>query len=622
MTSPRTLAADAARIALRRLTILNLLAVWLNAAGYLQFAADKTGGPGPFVWATFLLHFLLLNGLLFTFLWAVARVFPRFIALGVAPFVLGFQQFFYALDQRIYALFKFHVNGMVLQVIMQPDAGKVLGITATELAWAVGGALGIIALEYAAAYGLYRTAKPEKAYSLGRRSTVYALIAVLALAVVDKVAYAVYAYKGNRTVLAQARVIPFYLPVSMNRLLGKVLKENPYAASTVEEQAGSYLHYPKQPIRYAAGATTPNIFWINLESWRADSITPERMPNLWRYRERFLRAEQHFSGGNATRLAMFSLFYGLNPFYWDAFLAERRGPVFFDVLNERGYAVDVLSSASLNFLGTRDTVFRQVPTVRQEFYYRPEVSDVMMLRKALASLAARDKAKPIFQFQFFDSTHAKYRFLPGFDPFKPYVKDINGLDAKAAALRDQVLNRYWNAAYYTDVLIGKYLDALEAQGLLENSVIVVTGDHGEEFWEHGHFTHSSAFTDQQLRVPLWIHLPGQPGGSITRLTSHMDVVPTILAAIGVANPPSDYAQGAPLVGGHRDYAVASGWGNYAVIDDEAKISFYATNFSFSLSELTDRNDEPLGQSNAEVFQRKGDRLMQVFGQFSEFLTKN
>lgn len=614
--------AEAARIALRRLTVLNLIVVWLNAAGYLQFASDKTGGPGPFVWATFLLHFLLLNGLLFTFLLAVGRVFPRIVALGVAPFLFGFQQFFYALDQRIYALFKFHVNGMVLQVIMQPDAGKVLGITTTELAWAIGGALAIIGLEYAAAFALYRTAKPEKAVAVGPRTTVYVLLAVLALAVIDKVAYAVYAYKGNRTVLAQARVIPFYVPVSMNRMLGKFLAENPYASGTVEDEAGSYLHYPKQPIRYAAGAATPNIFWINLESWRIDSVTAERMPNLWRYRDDFLRAEQHFSGGNATRLAMFSLFYGLNPFYWDSFLAERRGPVIFDVLNERGYVLDVLSSASLNFLGTRDTVFRQVPKVRQEFYYRPEVSDVVMLRKALATLAARDPAKPLFQFQFLDSTHAKYRFLPGFDPFKPYVTDINGLDGNASALRDKVLNRYFNAAFYTDVLIGKYLDALKAQGLFDDAIIVITGDHGEEFWEHGHFTHSSAFTDEQLRVPLWIHLPGQAGGEITRLTSHMDVVPTVLAALGVANPPGDYAQGAHLIGGRRDFAVASGWGNYAVIDDEAKISFYATNFSFSLSELTDRNDEPLGQSNAEVFERKGDRLMQVFAQFSEFLTKD
>jgi membrane-anchored protein YejM (alkaline phosphatase superfamily) len=623
MNSPSSTTAKAARIALGRLTVLNLIIIWLNAAGYLQFAKTDAGGLEPFVWVTFFVHFLIVNTVLFGILWAAAKALPRFVVLGLAPFLFGFQNFFYLLDQQIYALFNFHVNGLVLQVIMQPDAAKVLGINATEITWAVTAAALILGLEYLAAYVLYRTAKPAATTGFRWRTVAAGFAALVVVAACDKVAYGVYAFQGNRVVLAQARVIPFYVPVSMNKILGKVLKTNPYASGTVSERVGSYLNYPKNSLTFTPGAPTPNIFWINVESWRADSISPERTPRLWEYREKFIRAQQHFSGGNATRLGMFSLFYGLNPHYWDTFLSERRGPVFFDVLHEKGYELDVLSSASLNFLGTRDTVFRQVKSVRQEFYYRPEISDVIMLRKALKSLDERDPAKPLFQFQFFDTTHAKYRFLPGFAPFEPYIKDINGLDKDASAKRDLVLNRYWNSVYYMDFLVGRYLDGLQARGLLDDAIIVITGDHGEEFWEHGHFTHSSAFTDEQLRVPLWLHLPGEAGREITRLTSHMDVVPTVLGALGVQNPASDYSQGYPLLGAEeRPYAIASGWGNYAVIDADTKLSFYATNFSFSLSAVTDREDNPLGTSNAEVFRQKGPRMMEVFNQFGDFLAKS
>lgn len=620
MSAPTARIQDRALIALRRLTVINLVLIWLNASGYLEFAKVDALGPGPFVWATFLIHFLLINALLFTFFWVAAKALPRLITLVIAPFIFAFQQFFYALDQKIFSLFKFHVNGLVMQIIMQPDAAKVLGINVTELLWAGAAVITILALELAGAYLLYRYAKPQTQAKTNSRALVYVVFAVFILAVVDKVTYAVYAYKGDRTVVAQARVIPFYLPISMNKMLGKFLKTNPYASGTVNEAAGSYLRYPKHPITWKSTATTPNIFWINIESWRADSVSAASTPNLWRYREEFSRAGQHYSGGNATRLGMFSLFYGINPSYWDYFLAERKGPVFLDLLQHQNYEFDVLSSASLNFLGTRDTVFRQVKTIRQEFYYRPEVSDAIMLRKALETLDQRTPDQPIFQFQFFDATHARYRFLPGFDPFQPYVKDINGLDENASAQRDLVWNRYLNSVYYVDFLLGRYLDGLKQRGLFDSSIIVITGDHGEEFWEHGHWTHSSAFTEQQLRVPLWIHLPGKPAQDVPRLTSHMDIVPTILEAMGVENPPTDYAQGGSIFGPERPFAIASGWGNYVVIEPDTKISFYATNFSFSLSEVTDRDDRPLTVSNAEIFKQKGPRLMEVFGQFGEFLS--
>ena len=66
---------------------------------------------------------------------------------------------------------------------------------------------------------------------------------------------------------------------------------------------------------------------------------------------------------------------------------------------------------------------------------------------------------------------------------------------------DALLNRYTNAAHWIDYQIGRVLDEIEAQGLLENTVVIVTDDHGEEFMEKGAWGHNSGFVEEQIHAP-------------------------------------------------------------------------------------------------------------------------
>ena len=79
---------------------------------------------------------------------------------------------------------------------------------------------------------------------------------------------------------------------------------------------------------------------------------------------------------------------------------------------------------------------------------------------------------------------------------------------------------------------------------MQNTIVVVTGDHGEELLEHGRWGHGSAFVDEQIHVPLVMRIPGQSARVIETVTSHLDIVPSLLPAFGVTNPPADYALGA------------------------------------------------------------------------------
>jgi arylsulfatase A-like enzyme len=99
-----------------------------------------------------------------------------------------------------------------------------------------------------------------------------------------------------------------------------------------------------------------------------------------------------------------------------------------------------------------------------------------------------------------------------------------------------------------DTELRRLFHALEARGLLENAIVVVTSDHGEEFKEHGLIGHEKTLYGEVIRVPLLIALPG--GSTRTEVTepvSLVDLAPTLLALIGRAAPAS--FEGRALIGG-------------------------------------------------------------------------
>jgi membrane-anchored protein YejM (alkaline phosphatase superfamily) len=78
---------------------------------------------------------------------------------------------------------------------------------------------------------------------------------------------------------------------------------------------------------------------------------------------------------------------------------------------------------------------------------------------------------------------------------------------------------------------------------MDNTLIFIAGDHGEEFGEYGFFGHDSMYDPDQIRTIIVVHIPGQPPQKIQRVASHLDFVPTILSYMGVENPLNVYAQG-------------------------------------------------------------------------------
>ncbi len=94
---------------------------------------------------------------------------------------------------------------------------------------------------------------------------------------------------------------------------------------------------------------------------------------------------------------------------------------------------------------------------------------------------------------------------------------------------------YHGEVTYHDEFMGKFLQEIETLGALEDTLIVVTNDHGEELQDHGKFGHGHSLFDELLRAPLLMHYPGlfPAGNHMAEAVENVDVTPTILDALGL-----------------------------------------------------------------------------------------
>ncbi len=95
-------------------------------------------------------------------------------------------------------------------------------------------------------------------------------------------------------------------------------------------------------------------------------------------------------------------------------------------------------------------------------------------------------------------------------------------------------DEYYNAVNYVDDFLGRLIDGYKEKGLLDNTVFLILGDHGEGFGEHGRFQHDLVIYEEGLRIPMVVYGPGVlPGtGEIKGPRQQIDVMPTILELVG------------------------------------------------------------------------------------------
>ncbi len=134
-------------------------------------------------------------------------------------------------------------------------------------------------------------------------------------------------------------------------------------------------------------------------------------------------------------------------------------------------------------------------------------------------------------------------YRPGDRPEHPAVAHLRRIAGYRDLDDDDMLRKviagYLALVTHLDEQIGKVLDVAEDLGLLENTRIIYTSDHGEMYGHQGTFGKSS-FYEPSVAVPLILAGPGIPEGqSRNQLVSHVDLFPTIVEGAGVAPKPAD-----------------------------------------------------------------------------------
>jgi len=147
------------------------------------------------------------------------------------------------------------------------------------------------------------------------------------------------------------------------------------------------------------------------------------------------------------------------------------------------------------------------------------------------------RRQPFFLFIHTYQTHQPYRpparFAAMFDSDYSGPPDEDVAYPKvncSEPYRERIETLYDGEIAFTDDVLGKFLDELHEMNLLENTVIIIFSDHGEEFLEHADFSHGNTLYDEVLRVPLIIRLAGgnPPAGRVTRQVSLTDLYATVV----------------------------------------------------------------------------------------------
>lgn len=341
--------------------------------------------------------------------------------------------------------------------------------------------------------------------------------------------------------------------------------------ATVTVAGGTAAQRQPQP---AAAAGRPNVLLVSIDSLRADHVHSfgyprETTPTLDRLAGEGVRFLAAFSPTSWTLPAHLTLLSALPP--------EVHGVVD-DGMRLRGDAV-LLSQVLWN-AGYATAGFVAAPYLDAIYGYARgfdhyddysigRISDRAAIRGVtsptmeavtgewLSEWDANCRRRPFFLFLHLWDVHYDYTPPPPFDRmFDPDYKGsltgegvMNnpavhpGMDQRDL---EHLIALYDGEIRFTDMYLGKVVSRLEELGVLDDTLVVVTSDHGDEFFEHGRLGHQKALYDETTRVPLIMRLPARIGAGtvVERQVRLMDVAPTILALAGL-DPPADFGIPAP-----------------------------------------------------------------------------
>jgi arylsulfatase A-like enzyme len=280
--------------------------------------------------------------------------------------------------------------------------------------------------------------------------------------------------------------------------------------------------------------TQKNVVVITLESHRATSTLPETRrpvtPVLDALRAEAIAPERGYAVLPHTSKALTAVYCGIAPpldqLNSEADPGSLPARCLPELLAEQGYATGFFQTATERFERRRGTAanlgfedFMAVDTMNTLGYHKANYfgyeDDIMLPPQRTWLKQHRDQ--PFLLGMLTVTGHHDY-VLKGYEP-------VDFVD-------DPLLNRYLNGIHYQDRFVGKVLDMFKELGLYDDTVFVITGDHGEGFGEHRVYQHDNTIYEEGLRIPYLVIDPSRAAETIPGPVSQLAVMPTMVDAAG------------------------------------------------------------------------------------------
>ena len=329
------------------------------------------------------------------------------------------------------------------------------------------------------------------------------------------------------------------------------------------------------------------VFWV-IDTLRADYLplhfeTNVQAPNLQRLADEGVSFETAYVQGTESRASHASLFTGKYPDRHRVMATGRVDPslpILPHFFRDEGYQTGLL--AANGYVSHLLNLDRGWDLYHNYIHEETALHAEFLVENGLEWIAGLEE-QPFFLYLGTIDPHATYRrhddFIGLYEPddyqgrFQRHLSGEQLEQIKAGSKRptdrekERIINLYKNEITYNDYAFGKLREALEEKGIWEDTLVVVTADHGEEFWEHGSVGHGHNVHQEMVHVPLLFHYPRElPEGRTVRSGGEViDILPTIIDMLG--QEPLQDRQGMSLLptiygehGGYPAPALATQYG--------------------------------------------------------------
>ena len=317
------------------------------------------------------------------------------------------------------------------------------------------------------------------------------------------------------------------------------------------------ITYPLNPMQCVA-QTNNNILFINLSVANQEFVTPNLMPNLSKLASSSIVATEHISTSLDSDLATFGINTGLPSQYAKIFNTSNTQPLLSSVAQNNGYEQQIFDARSVQISKLTAAKVDQNNT-----------------QKLLSFLDSHRDNSYFAQITLYSSQE-----LDSPVDFKPTIV----LDSKQLTAPERVLaTQYLRSLAYVDTLIAQIFDKVD----LESTTVVVTANRGMDLTAL--YNSSNQYSKINLHVPLITHLPNEQHRTVSKLTSHYDILPTLLQHhFRCSNRASDFSVGSDIlsnsvneliyIGSSNDFAIYQQQ-QIAEIDRHGNFRFYDTNYN-------------------------------------------